>query len=254
MDEKVLQSIGLSQKEVEIYLTLLRHGVLGASQVAEKTGIYRPNVYDNLESLIEKGIVSFLVVDGVKKFKAEEPSILDDFFKEKYERLQKIIPDLEKVSSKKEEAISVTVYRGKHALRKVLENNFNLLKKYGGVHMAMGVDDKKYVEVEPVYFRQFIKLLEENGIKERMISRENETFFAGGKISEYKFIPEEFFNPNPTHIAHDTVSIIFYSKPLYTIVIKNKEVADSYKKYFNMLWKIAKKGQWRKYLSEKRKK
>ena len=73
MDKKILQEVGLSQKEIEIYLTLLRAENLTASKIAEKTGIYRPNVYDNLESLIEKGLVSFVISDRVKHFRAEKP-------------------------------------------------------------------------------------------------------------------------------------------------------------------------------------
>ena len=252
MDKKILQEVGLSQKEIEIYLTLLRAENLTASKIAEKTGIYRPNVYDNLESLIEKGLVSFVISDRVKHFRAEKPEKLEEYLLEKHETLHKIIPELNQMIAQKTDETSVTVHRGKHVLRTVLTNNLNLLKKHGGIHYAMNVDDARYVENEPIYFHQFIKLIEESGINERMISPLGSKFFAGGKTSEYKFIPEEFFSPISTHIAYDTVSIITWSHPLYAVVIKNKEVANSYTKHFNLLWKIAKKGQWRKYLPKKK--
>ncbi len=56
----------------------------------------------------------------------------------------------------------------------------------------------------------------------------------------------EFFNPTATHIAGNTICIIIWSAPIIGIIIENREVADAYRKYFNLLWKIAEKRPWKR--------
>jgi hypothetical protein len=94
--------------------------------------------------------------------------------------------------------------------------------------------------------KKFISLIEKNNFRERILAREGDIFFVGGKTSEYKFIPREFFNPTATHIAGNMVAIIIWTTPPTGIIIESSEVADSYRKYFNLLWKIAKIRKWRK--------
>ena len=70
MDIKVFEALGLSNIEAKVYLSLLELGNAVANKVAEKSGIHRRTVYDALETLIEKGLVSF-VIEANKKYSIE---------------------------------------------------------------------------------------------------------------------------------------------------------------------------------------
>jgi sugar-specific transcriptional regulator TrmB len=52
-----LERLGLSSSEAEIYLALVRGGALGATALADATGLQRTAVYPILSSLAEKGLV-----------------------------------------------------------------------------------------------------------------------------------------------------------------------------------------------------
>jgi len=52
-----LEKWGLSVAEADVYLALVRNGVLGASGIASATGIPRTSVYPILDSLIQKGLI-----------------------------------------------------------------------------------------------------------------------------------------------------------------------------------------------------
>jgi len=250
MDLSSLEAIGLSKNEAEIYIALLRHGESPASKMAEKTGIYRPYVYDTLEKLVEKGLVGHVKKEGKKIFTAAKPGKLRGIIEEKQKALEEILPQLEKMSKAKEEETEVQVFKGKDALTNVLKIILEKLKKEGGENLVMGSDDKKYTEFSPVYFPKFIKELERHKIKERIISRMGDTFFAGGTVTEVKFIPDEFFNPSSTHIINDMIFINIWTRPMYSIAIKSMDVADAYEKYFELLWKLAKTRKWRQYLKK----
>ena len=55
--ERVGRGFDLGEYEVEAYLTVLRHGELTASDIADRTDIPQPRVYDTVRSLGDRGLV-----------------------------------------------------------------------------------------------------------------------------------------------------------------------------------------------------
>ena len=60
MLEDDLSGIGFSPSEIKIYLHLLRTGSSYANKISSETKINRTNVYEALDRLISKGVVSFI--------------------------------------------------------------------------------------------------------------------------------------------------------------------------------------------------
>ena len=59
------------------------------------------------------------------------------------------------------------------------------------------------------------------------------------KDAKIKIMPKEFKSPTATYIYGNKVSIWLWFYVPTIIVINSKEVADSYRSYFEMLWKTA---------------
>ena len=57
MNKEALKQVGLTEYEVEIYLTLLKNGQMSAYELAEKAGLYRQVTYDTLKRLTGKTIL-----------------------------------------------------------------------------------------------------------------------------------------------------------------------------------------------------
>ena len=55
--EEVGSRFDFGEYEIEAYLTVLEHGRVTASEIAEKTDIPQPRVYDTVRSLSESGLV-----------------------------------------------------------------------------------------------------------------------------------------------------------------------------------------------------
>ena len=60
--EDILKSIGLSEREIKVYLALLELGQTTVGPVATKTRIQHPKIYQTLEKLIDKGLVNFIII------------------------------------------------------------------------------------------------------------------------------------------------------------------------------------------------
>lgn len=81
---EVLEELGFEEREAKIYLSLLQEQEQTALSLARKTNIDRTTIYDILEKLIQKGIVSLITKNDSKTFKALQTKQLLTHFKERY--------------------------------------------------------------------------------------------------------------------------------------------------------------------------
>lgn len=234
--QQILKDIGLSDGEIKVYLALLKLGSVPISKIKEETNLHRTTIYDFVEKLLNKGLVSYVIKNNIKHYKATHPTKLLDFVKEKEENINGILPDLIKLTEFKKEEINVGIYKGVEGLKTILND---VLKTRQNI-VIFGIDEIKFKEKFPILIEQYFKREKEAGIKERLLASEDTNFVFDKETTAYRFIPEEFFNPTPTIVYGNKVIIIVW-EPFTTILIENKELADSYKKYFEMLWGIAKR-------------
>ncbi len=59
-------------------------------------------------------------------------------------------------------------------------------------------------------------------------------------LTQIRFLPKQFEQLQETIIKGDSVGIAIFTEHPYGILIKDKAVAEGYKKQFEMLWKNAK--------------
>jgi len=54
-------------------------------------------------------------------------------------------------------------------------------------------------------------------------------------------LPEKYSSHATTIIYGDRVGIIFFSDPFLAIRIKSKQLADTYRNYFDLMWEVSEK-------------
>ena len=59
MNLEILEQLGLSQREINIYLALLKLGSASIRDIAAQAGINRGTTYETLKELASKGVVSY---------------------------------------------------------------------------------------------------------------------------------------------------------------------------------------------------
>lgn len=234
----VLSELGLSEGETKVYLALLKLGPSPVSAITKETGQHRTTIYDFLDHLQEKGIVSSVNKEGVKYFQIAPPERLMEYLREKEAHLSQVMPELNKLYEFKKEELSVEIYRGKEGYKTVL----NLAVRTGKDNFAVGFEETMYEKMDKVMMRQFFNALKERNIHEYAIVSSKTKFVYPESVAattHYRYIDEKYFNPNPIFTFGDYVVITIW-EPLTNIVIKSKQVADAHRKYFNLLWDIAK--------------
>jgi len=250
--EEILQKIGLTPGEIKVYLALLRLGTSSAGPIGCEACVARSKLYNILERLAKKGLASHSVENGVKRFSAAEPSRLLDFLRKKEEDIKKqqkviegIMPGLEAEYAMKNVAREAEVFEGLEGLKNAREKYIKTMKKGDNIYF-FGVPSSAYTRME-AYYKDWNARRIRKKINSYTVftdeARENK-YVKTKPMHKYtflRFLPKGILTHAWIEIYRDTVVIALnYKKPM-SIVIHNKYVAESYKKYFDLLWKIAKK-------------
>lgn len=237
MDTGKLQRIGFHINEAKIYLVLLKLGSAQAGKISKEAQINRTTIYDSLERLIEKGLVTYIIEANRKVFKPVAPEKILDQLKEKQKTVEEILPELNKLLKESREKEESDIYRGRKGIRSIL-NDILKYKEY----IAFG-SSGRFLEIMKHDFVLFQKRKKELKINSKVILSESSRKTEQVKLAytNFKYIPDEFSSPTTTFVYNNKTAIIVWSEvPIATLII-SKEVSDSYRNYFNLLWKIAKK-------------
>lgn len=124
--KNTLTQMGLSDKEAKVYIALLELEYTTVQWIAKKTDLNRTTIYDILESLKQKGLVSFYIKNKVKYFIAAPPEKMADMLEEKLEREQRLfrnlkdlLPELNTIYNAKKIKPRVQFFESPEALEEV---------------------------------------------------------------------------------------------------------------------------------------
>ncbi len=235
MDQAILKKIGLLDNEIVVYLALLRLGPESVTILHKETGLHRTHIYDLLEKLKEKGLISEYIQSGVKYFKAMPPKRLLAYLDEQKATVETILPELEALSKLKKDDTVVELYKGKEGLKSVLLDVLHTNKDY----CVMG-SIKQFETILEFALPQFLQKIEKLGIKERVICDKKEKVIKI-KTGTYKYLDPEQLFPSSFWIYGERVAIFVWNPPYYVTLIKSREVAKTYQNYFEHFWKRGKK-------------
>ncbi len=240
MIEENLSKLGLSPSEIKIYLHLLKTGSSYANRISSKTKINRTNVYEALDRLVNKGLVSFITRNKVKWFEAKNPgSILslvkakEQEFKLTKKQLRKDIKQLKKQIPKDKSSLEANVFIGKKGLRILFEEIIETKKP-----VSLLASQLQFKQLFGPYFELWHKKRIKRKIKQRSIfPKRFKKKLKKRELLQYKYVDNRFTNPTTTIIYASNCILIQWSKEPIAIKITNKQLAKSHLNYFNMLWK-----------------
>ncbi|MRI31409.1 transcriptional regulator [Endozoicomonas sp. OPT23] len=94
MNLDILEQLGLDQKEISLYLALLKLGTASIRDIAAEADINRGTTYETLKAMAGKGIVSYFPKGKRRVFCAEPPEKLLDLAEEKKQFLEQGIEEM----------------------------------------------------------------------------------------------------------------------------------------------------------------
>lgn len=232
--------IGLTETELNVYKTLLRTGMSLAADVIKSTQVHRATAYDVLNRLIEKGLASYIVKNKKKYYKAAAPGRIIEIFEEKKkaleseeEEIRESAKELEKIKLLEKKRDIAQIYAGKEGLKAVMQD----IITNGAEFLVIG-GEVKFSEVLPIYTKHWAEAREKKKVYAKILTAKARK--SNWKYNSVKHLPEEYNFPSPAIIYGNKVAIILYEEPITIILIESRQIADTYRNHFNLLWKTLK--------------
>lgn len=227
----MLEELGFSNTEAQLFITLRKHGACTVSELARKSGIARRSVYDNLNPLMHKGIVSSVKENDTQVYRACAPKALSELYSQRIALVTKELQTLTVPTSGKEP--TVELFTGRQGIKLILAD----IIENSDEHWAFGHLEHLHETMKhPI--QQFLRRKEQSNHTERFLGEKGVPFNTIQK-GEYKVLPKKHMPPAPVIIYANSVALFIETENPYTIKITHPTVAQSYREYFKKYWDIA---------------
>lgn len=247
MDITIFKKLGLGDKEITVYLSLLEHGASSVRNLATLTNLNRGTAYDILKKLQEAGLVSFFHKNTKQNFVAEDPEKIlklaadrEQDFKKAEAKIKELIPELRSLQEKGGGKPTTKFYEGRAGVKFILDDILSSVRNQADknyyVYSAAGVREDVY-DAYPDFNKKRIK----NNIKANTIS-----LSAGGGthgLDERKWLKVEKAGAgNMTYILIYANKCAFVSRDNHGnpvgVIIENKMIYETEKILFLQMWKL----------------
>ncbi len=243
--EEELKLMGLTDNEVRIYLMLLQNPKANGTQIRQITGVANSAMYASIDNLIRKGLIVYQKQATGRLYSALDPNTIKTILEEQRKKIESKIPFLKELQKKDQGQTETAVFEGfngfKTALIKLTEEC-----PMGETIDIIGFSNQAYKNEKLAFILQDIN---KRSIKKKhkfrmILDNKDNTFYQGRKdegISEIRFLEGGFKSPAAIDIFGDSVYILLWDEQPYAFIMKNKNIAEGFRTYFEFLWKMAKK-------------
>ena len=249
MLNKILEDLGLSEKEAKVYLASLELGPAAPAEIAKTAGINRATTYVIAEKLTKDGLMSRLEKGKKTYFAAENPEQLlrllrkqESEIKQKEQEFQKYLPELKTLFDTAGERPKVRFFEGKEGVQAIRKDFLKSKdKKIEEIYSDDNVDslfsEDELKEVREMRKSKKVKL---RGIYVRKEGKLKEIPLRA--LSELKFIPYHKFPIDSDVLFYENkVAMFSFKGKLVGAIIENKAISDTLRSIFNLAWEAAEK-------------
>lgn len=240
----VLADLGLTEKEIALYLLLLQLGTAPASTLGERADIQRSTAQYTCQQLEKRGIIRMVQKGNTYMYTSERPEKLllllkkqEEELQAKEARVQRIIGELKSMQNPHSIMPKVQYYEGKEGIEELYDKILDMNTPIDSFE-----DKGEMVAFIPEKVNQFIKKRIKNGIWNRVIcpsvtpiNKDDPAAFR-----KVRTLPAgEFPFSCDVKICGDQVSIFSFEKNTAVgIAVRHQDIAENFRLLFNQMWKL----------------
>ncbi len=238
---QILKAFGFYSHEIRVYETLLEYGHLNARKVSILSKTPRVTVYQNLQKLIDKGLVKKKEEGKVDTFEAVSPSVLSSIIGLKAQEMEaerfsfeQILPELLSVYAKGMKRPSISFYEGLGGFVKIYDDILN-----EGQNLDIVASAHKVPEYQNI-IQKYKKKQEKVGIQVRALVPRSNDSTKKRSLSNHKnikaILENDLLLDGQLIIYGDKVAITHFSGEVSHVLIENKYIAKMFRQIFGFMW------------------
>jgi HTH-type transcriptional regulator, sugar sensing transcriptional regulator len=236
-----LQKIGLTEKEAKVYASLLELGETSIQRVAKKAKIKRTSVYNVIDTLKEKGLISTTFKKRRKLYSASDPRDLGLKMDEQKAVLRKIMPELLSIANFIDKKPRIKFYDGIEGIKEIYLDSL----KYPGQPVWAWVADAVLTDYfDREFLEYYIPKRVENKIMAYVITPDSPKLEAYKyKEKDEKSLRKTRIDPESSGIeveidiyGNNKVAIMSFTEG-FGIIIESQKIYNTLKSIFDVAWK-----------------
>ncbi len=242
MNTELFKEIGFSEREIKVYLALIELGSSTIGPICSKTKLQASKVYETINKLKEKGLVSFTIVSKTKHFQASDPMEILNILDERKRQLKDIVEELrQKQKNTNQKQISV-IHEGFKAFKALFNRLADELNE-NDFYWAFAFKNEYQSDATKIFLANFHKKLEEKKVQDKAIGhksvkKEMKKAFKGNKNIKLRFTTNE--TPLGVIIVKNKVINLIWGERPTAIEIQSEQINSQYRKFFLDMWNSAK--------------
>ncbi len=234
MDTTILEDIGLTKGEARTYLTLLKLGKTKVGNIIEKSGMVSSATHNSINSLIDKGLISYIKIGKIKYYQAISPKQLIDFINEKKQNIIDILPQLEAEQKELKERQEAEIFVGTKGITTMLNLLIEDTKK-DDEYLFFAINVKENNKEIQKFFLKYDNKRKDKGLIVKGLAPENmKELFINRKVLKMKYT--KFPIPSNISICKNKIALFSWSEKPVGFLIISEQIAAMYKDFFNNIW------------------
>ncbi len=235
--KNLFKELGVNDEQAKVYLAALELGQANMNELAEKAGLKRTSVYNYVDELIEKK----LITTGKKRkrtvYSAIHPNMLMEIEKARLSELERNLPELLAVYNKSKTKPKVTFYEGINGIKTVLQD---MLKEKQTIsafsdfkHMAAVFGDYYFDVFPPERAKRGIvsRNIVPDTPKARELAKKDARYLRQTKFLQIPDLKTEI------NIYANKVALNSYqSSPPFGVIIEDHDIAETLRAVWQQLW------------------
>lgn len=244
MIEEILMQNGFSEKEAKVYVAVLEVGEATVAQIGQKAHLKRTTVYDILEPMRDRGIVSITKRKGSHRVSALPPQTLIDRFKRSATIAENALPQMLELAYSSPLKPRMRFYEGIDGVK-------DILREMSYSHEeTVGFTD--YALIPPDIFRfirrEIVPSRRSRGNRVRFILPKNERNVALRNENAIHYADHRLvtFPRSLNHVAMLTFNytktgfISYHEHELFGVELDSTAIHDTVRNVFELVWATAK--------------
>lgn len=237
-----LEKYGLNQREVAIYLSLLKDKDQTVFNLSKNTQFPRTTVYKDLESLKEKGLVGIFKKNKVAHWYSEHPRRLIKDAENKVESIKEVFPELESLFSMNNEfQPEVRFYTGKECIKEIINNFYEILENRD-VRRLYTISHPNLHNFYPKFLPEVLKRKNELKIFTHLIAPSsvknlNFSSYTDDEFREVRYLDDKYFFTSTMIICDEHIALFsLKNNDVYAMTITSHDFSEMFKAMFMSIW------------------
>lgn len=238
-----LQQLGISDKEIDVYLAILKLKKATVIQLSDATKIKRTTIYHCLETLIHKELVQKSVQDNKKYYLADDPKTgFNNLLQDQKTAINLVVPELKNIFGQGLGQPEIKIYYHTSGLQQMFSDVLNSTEKLARYYRS---DTNLEDLLGDKFIEDFVKKRVKNGVKSLSLRpfgyrpKRKQKLPHNQELREVRFLPNEF-SAKPFICVYDDkvtfISSMSNKGHKMGFMIQSQEFAHAQKEIFDLLW------------------